>query len=362
MNQIAQMSFLILAGGTGGHVIPALAVAEELRLRGVRIIWIGTAAGIESRLVPAAGFELKLVEVKGLRGKSVLRKLSTPWVLTLAAWQSLHIIRASNASGMLGMGGFVSGPGAMVGRLLAKPLVVHEQNAIVGATNRILARFAQRVLSGFPQVAGLKSHEWVGNPVKPEIVAVEAPVTRLSGRQGALRLLIIGGSQGALSFNQKLPELLAQLPDEVTLDIRHQCGRDRYEDTVECYEQAGVEAKISEFIDDMAAAYAWSDVVLCRSGAMTVAEVAAAGVAAIFVPYPYAVSDHQTANAQSLATKSAALCISQTEFEDGKWLARLQDFSLDREQLVKMASKARQLAKPESANVVADICMEVINA
>ena len=362
MNQIAQLSFLILAGGTGGHVIPALAVAEELRRRGVQIIWIGTAAGIESRLVPAAGFDLKLVKVKGLRGKGLLRKLSTPWVLALAAWQSLHIIRASKASGMLGMGGFVSGPGAMVGRLLAKPLVVHEQNAIAGATNRILARFAKRVLSGFPQVVGLKSHEWVGNPVKPEIIAVEDPTTRLAGREGALRLLIVGGSQGALSFNQKLPGLLAQLPDGLALDIRHQCGRNRYADTVECYEQTGVEAEVSEFIDDMAAAYTWSDVVLCRSGAMTVAEVAAAGAAAIFVPFPYAVSDHQTANAESLSGRNAALCISQAEFEQGSWLAQLQDFSSDREQLIQMASNARQLAKPESAVAVADICMEVINA
>ncbi len=359
-------TLLIMAGGTGGHVIPALAVAENLRARGVNIIWMGTRFGIEHELVPAAGIDLKLVQVKGIRGSGFLRKLTAPFVLLLAAAQALRIINSSKANAVLGMGGFVSGPGGVVARLLAKPLVLHEQNAIAGTTNKLLAPWANRVLTGFAKVPNLRKQEHIGNPVKTKIVAVESPETRLVGHDTSLNVLIIGGSQGAMVFNQQLPQLLAklqsQLPSDMQLKVHHQCGKGNATEVKRHYTEVSQPAKVSEFIDDMAAAYQWSDIVICRAGAMTVAEVAAAGAVALFVPFPYAIDDHQFYNAKAMAGAQAAICERQEAFLTGKWTGQIKGLANNRDRLIQMAQKAREFAKPDATERVADICMEVMNA
>ncbi|MEE9447992.1 MAG: undecaprenyldiphospho-muramoylpentapeptide beta-N-acetylglucosaminyltransferase [Arenicellales bacterium] len=359
-------TLLIMAGGTGGHVIPALAVAENLRARGVRIIWMGTAQGIESTLVPKADIELKLVKVSGLRGSGLIRKVKAPFQLMGAAVQAMKIILSSKANAILGMGGFVSGPGGMVAWLLRKPLVLHEQNAIAGTTNRLLAPFAKQVLTGFESVTAFKHSEHIGNPVKPEIAAIEAPITRLARIDKTFNVLVIGGSQGALVFNEKLPKLLKNLQDElgtdIQLNVRHQSGKDKSDAVQQAYLDQNQNAEVHEFIDDMAAAYAWSDVLICRSGAMTVSEVEAAGAVAMFVPFPYAIDDHQFYNAKAMSDADAAICLRQDLFEKGEWVATLTGLAKNRDSLITMASKAREFARPDATAQLADICMEVMNA
>ncbi len=362
-------TLLIMAGGTGGHVMPALAVADNLRDRGVRIVWMGTRQGIEYDLVPKAGFELKLLKVKGVRGSGLVRKLVAPWLLIRAAVQSISIVLSSKANAILGMGGFVSGPGGVVGRLLRKPLVLHEQNAIAGTTNKLLAPFARRILTGFNAVSALPRGEHIGNPVKPEIVELAAPAERLSGRAGELNVLIVGGSQGARVFNEELPALLNQLQSElagsVTLKVRHQCGKDQQAEVSKRYAEVFASAdavKVETFIADMAAAYHWSDIVICRSGAMTVSEISAAGAVALFVPFPYAIDDHQYFNAQSLSKTGAAISLRQTNFVEGEWIGEVADLAKDRVRLIEMAEKARSFARPNATQDLADICMEVMNA
>ena len=355
---------LVMAGGTGGHVMPALAVAERLREHGVEVLWIG-AGGVEAELVPKAGFELMRIRIKGARQSGLKRLLAMPFMLAWAMAQMARIIRRRQPDVALGMGGFVSGPGGLVAGLLRRPLVLHEQNTIAGLTNRSLARlrFATRVLSGFPAISGIDDFTWVGNPVRRDIIALPPPEARLAGRVGALRLLVVGGSRGAAVFNHHLPELLARA--EVAVEVRHQCGRSNREATEARYRDAGraeVSAEVAEFIDDMAAAYSWCDLVICRAGASTVSEVCAAGVAAIFVPYPHAVSDHQAANAAYLHAQSAAKLVRQDDFVRGEWLNGLREFDRDRARLLTMAQAARQLAKPSAASAVAEICMEAANA
>ena len=357
---------MVMAGGTGGHVMPALAVADCLRARGVEVLWIGSGGGVEATLVPRAGFELTRIHIKGVRQSGAARVAAMPFMLAWAILQALIIVLRRKPDAVLGMGGFVSGPGGLVAGLLRRPLVVHEQNTIAGLTNRHLARFATRVLSGFPAVAGIADFTWVGNPVRREIIDIPAPEARLAGREGALRLLVVGGSRGAEAFNRHLPGLLARVRD-LTPEVRHQCGRGSGDaataDAVrQRYLDAGISGEVVEFIDDMAAAYAWCDLVICRAGAMTVAEVCAAGVAAIFVPYPHAVSDHQAHNADYLQSRSAGHLVRQDDFIDGGWLARLGEFQRDRALLVKMAQAARRLARPEAATDVARACMEAAGA
>ena len=359
-------TLLVMAGGTGGHVIPALAVAKDLRARGVKIIWMGTRSGIEHELVPAAGIDLRLVQVSGIRGSGLLRKLTAPFVLLLAALQALNIIITSKANAVLGMGGFVSGPGGVVARLLSKPLVLHEQNAIAGTTNRLLAPWATRVLTGFAGVPDLRKQEHIGNPVKTDIVALADPAIRLADHNLRLNILIVGGSQGAMVFNQKLPRLLAklesELADEIQLTVHHQCGKGNATEVKQYYAEVSQTAKVSEFIDDMAAAYAWSDIVICRAGAMTVAEIAAAGTVALFVPFPYAIDDHQFYNAKAMVDAGAAFCERQEVFLSGKWTRKIKGLVENRDRLIQMAQKARQFAKPDATERVADICLEVMNA
>jgi UDP-N-acetylglucosamine--N-acetylmuramyl-(pentapeptide) pyrophosphoryl-undecaprenol N-acetylglucosamine transferase len=342
---------LIMAGGTGGHVFPALAVAEQLRARGVEVASMGTHAGLEARVVPPTGIPMHWISVKGLRGKGVARLLSAPFMLAAAAWQALRVIRKVRPVAVLGMGGFVTGPGGLMAWLLRKPLLIHEQNAVPGLTNRLLAPFASRVLAGFP--GSLRGAEHTGNPVRAALTGVEKP----SASGGRLpHLLVVGGSLGAAAFNATVPQALAAIESGRRPEVWHQTGLKHLDSAQAAYRDAGVDARIDAFIDDMAQAYGWADLVLCRSGALTIAELAAVGVASILVPYPYAVDDHQTVNARYLADNDAAVLMPQTEMSVANLAAQL-DLLNRPEQLQRMAGKARGLGIPDAARRVADRCL-----
>lgn len=349
---------LIMAGGTGGHIMPALAVAERLRAEGWRVVWLGTRAGLEARLVPERGFEIEWLNFAGVRGKGPLRLVLLPLQLLIAFGQSLRALFRVRPDVVLGFGGYPAFPGGLMAVLLARPLVIHEQNAIAGLSNRVLAKLADRVLLGLPLKTPLARNEaWVGNPVRPEIAALPAPEARYAEHQGPLRLLVVGGSLGAAVLNEMVPKALALLPADRRPVVRHQAGARHIEQLQGNYAAAGVAAECLAFIDDMAAAYAWADLVLCRAGALTVAEIAAAGVAAAFVPFPHAVDDHQSANARFLAEREAAWLMPQKELTPeglAQWLG-----SLGRPELLARAVKARALAKPEAAERVADVCKEL---
>jgi len=346
---------LIMAGGTGGHVFPALAVADELRLRGVPVVWLGTKAGIESRLVPQAGYPIEWMSITGLRGKNAITLFLAPVRLLLACWQALRVLSRRKPCAVLGMGGFASGPGGLMAWLIRKPLLVHEQNAIPGLTNRVLARLATVVLQAFPGV--FKDAVTTGNPVRKSICELVKPEERLLKRHGKLRLLIIGGSLGAVKLNEILPQALSQIALAQRPDVIHQTGMKNIESAKNLYKESGVDARVEAFIDDMPSVYEWADLVICRAGAMTVFELAAAGVASILVPYPHAVDDHQTRNAGYLVDAGAAIIRQQGELTP-EWLASvINDFSANREKLLRMAVAARRLAIPGSANTIADACL-----
>ena len=354
---------LIMAGGTGGHVFPALAVADELRLRGVPVVWLGTRAGIEARLVPEAGYPIEWMSITGLRGKNAVTLLLAPVRLILACWQALAVLRRRKPCVVLGMGGFVSGPGGLMAWLLRKPLLVHEQNAIPGLTNKILARLATVVLQAFPGV--FKHAITTGNPVRKSICDIEKPENRIVQPQSQaqardtenLHLLVIGGSLGAVKLNEIIPQALVKIETNQRPQVIHQTGLKNIESAKSLYSNAGVEAKVEAFIDDMPAVYQWADLVICRSGAMTVFELAAAGIASILVPYPHAVDDHQTFNAYYLERAGAAVVKQQNELTI-EWLVEvINDFSANRKKLLDMAVAARQLALPDSAKNIANACL-----
>ena len=350
---------LIMAGGTGGHVFPALAVAEALRSEGRELRWMGTRNGIEARLVPAAGIAIDWLSVQGLRGKGRMALALAPFRLLQACWQALVILRRQRPAAVLGMGGFASGPGGLMAWLLRIPLVIHEQNAIPGLTNRLLARFAKRVFCAFPQAASeLPRAEVVGNPVRSDIAALPDPEERYAARDGEpLHLLVVGGSLGARRLNLTLPEALARMDRSRRPMVRHQCGPKNESDCREAYRSLDIDAEILPFIDDMAAAYAWADLVICRAGALTVSEIAAAGVAALFVPYPHAVDDHQYANAQYLVEAGAADVQRDEDFEP-QWLEQYLTTNSDREALAHRAIQARALARTDADRRVAQALIE----
>ena len=350
---------LIMAGGTGGHVMPGLAVAEALRARGATLSWLGTAAGVEAELVARAGIDIDFIRIKGLRKSGAARAAAMPFMLAWALAQAAAVMRRRRPHAALGMGGFAAAPGGLVAALLRRPLVIHEQNRVAGLTNRLLAKVAQRRLSGFPDARGLPGAEWVGNPVRRAIVDLPPPQTRLAGRRGALRVLVVGGSRGAEAFNRHLPNLLARLQPRP--QIRHQCGANNADAVAARYRDAGIRAQVHAFIDDMASAYAWCDLAICRAGALTVAEVCAAGAAALLVPYPHAVSDHQTANAAWLESQGAARLVAQDDLVRGDWLGALAEWQRERAPLAAMAAAARRLARPDAADEVARICLEAAN-
>ena len=349
---------LIMAGGTGGHVFPGLAVAEALRERGVEVIWLGTRAGVEARLVPQAGIDLHTLPITGLRGKGLLGLAFAPWRLGLSLWAALLLLRRIRPHAVIGFGGFAAGPGGLMAAALGHPLVIHEQNAVAGLTNRWLAKVADRVYAGFDGAfpPGVRATR-VGNPVRSAIAALPAPGERYAARSGPLNVLVLGGSLGARSLNHAVPAALCLLPSEQRPQVLHQAGSRTLEEARAAYADAGVEATVTEFIADMEAAWAEADLVICRAGALTVAEVAAAGVAAVFVPYPHAVDDHQYANAEALVDAGAAWRFRDAELEP-QALAQLLG-SLDRETLRDRAERARALACPDSAARLADVCVEL---
>ncbi len=351
---------LIMAGGTGGHVFPALAVAEELRERGIAVSWLGTRRGIEAELVPAAGFPLHCIDVVGLRGKrGVVAKLKAPFGLLKALWQAIGVVREVGPHCVLGFGGFASGPGGLAARLLSKPLVIHEQNAIAGTTNRILQKLATRVLEAFP--GALATGEYCGNPVRREISALEAPQNRLALTEGQrCHLLVLGGSLGALAINQVVPEALVLLPETERPVVVHQCGQKHLGITSKAYESAGVDAEVVPFVDDMAAAYGAADFVICRAGALTVSELTAAGLGAVLIPYPHAIDDHQNENARWLADKGAAVMMQQKDLTPEALATLLKELLVNKQQRVAMAVAARALAMPDAGRTVADVCEEVM--
>ena len=353
---------MVMAGGTGGHVFPALAVADRLSQQGVKIVWLGTEKGIESRVVPKAGYETHWISVQGLRGNGLQRWVLAPFTLLRAIYQSLSIIRKVKPACVLGMGGFASGPGGIAASLLGKPLIVHEQNAVAGLTNKWLAKIAKTVLTGFRGTKGLpESAIWVGNPVRAEIAVNDLSVVPSNSK----RILVLGGSQGANSLNLKLPEILSKLSMKQSLEIWHQAGRTKLEAVDELYANSSandLKYKVDEFIDDIAVAYTWADIIICRSGAMTVTEIMAVGKPAVFVPYPYAAGDHQTLNAQSMVDEGAAILINDAEIENASFKKELAVLIRDKDRLIKMGKNAKQLFRAKATEQTAEICMEWLSA
>ena len=344
---------MIMAGGTGGHVFPGLAVADEMRGRGWTVVWMGARGGLEARLVPERGYAVEWIRAAALRGKGLVAKLLLPLNLLVGFWQSARAIFRIRPDVVLGMGGYVAFPGGMMASLLARPLAVHEQNAIAGLVNRVLAGVADKAMVAFPDA--LKNAEWTGNPVRADIAALAAPAARYADRSGPLCLLVVGGSLGAQALNDAVPKALALFAEDVRPSVLHQAGEKNLADLNRNYQSAGVRGELVAFIEDMARCYAKADLVICRAGAMTVSELAAGGIASVLVPFPYAVDDHQTANARFLADQGAAVLLSQNDLSP-EGLAKLLR-SLDRKALAAMAQKAKALGKPDAARVVADRCM-----
>ncbi|NEX16662.1 MAG: undecaprenyldiphospho-muramoylpentapeptide beta-N-acetylglucosaminyltransferase [Halochromatium sp.] len=350
----------IMAGGTGGHVFPALAVAEALRARGADVCWLGTRAGIEARLVPEQGFEIEWLSVAGVRGKGLGTLLAAPLRLAGALGEAAGILKRRDPAAVLGMGGFASGPGGIAARLQRRPLLIQEQNSVPGMTNQWLARVADRVFEAFPQsFPSARRAITTGNPVRAEIAALPPPEQRLAGRSGPARLLVLGGSLGAQALNETLAQALARLPASLHPAVRHQAGERTLALAQQAYADAGVAAEVRPFIADMAAAYAWADLVVCRSGALTVSELAAAGLPAILVPYPHAVDDHQVGNARWLSEAGAAQLLLQREMSAERLAALLEPLLSDPPLRLRMAQAARAKAQPDAAERIADACLEL---
>jgi len=350
---------LVMAGGTGGHVFPALATARVLRSRGYQIVWLGTRKGIEARLVPQHDIPIEWLSIGGLRGKGVLDLLAAPFRLGLALVQALGVMRRHRPRVVLGAGGFASGPGGLAAWLTRRPLVIHEQNAVAGMTNRLLARLATRVLEGFSGSFGSGVRvERVGNPVRAEIVAIAPPAQRYSTRSGALRLFVFGGSQGSARLNTVLPAALAELPAALRPEVLHQTGERAHADTAAAYRTRGIEADVRPFIDDMASAYGWADLAVCRAGALTIAELAAAGLPAVFVPFPAAVDDHQTRNAEHTVRAGGGVLLPESQLTPGSLAALLRGLlEAGRPRLQQMAVAARATAIVDADRRLADACM-----
>ena len=346
---------LIMAGGTGGHIFPGLAVAEALRERGWRVHWLGAPGSMESRLVPPRGFVLETIDFGGVRGKGVKTLVFLPLKLLRAFWQALTVVRRVQPDVLVGLGGYITFPGGMMGTLLGKPLVLHEQNSVAGMANKVLAGIADRVFTAFPHV--FKKAEWVGNPLRAEFLRQPAPAERFAGRNGPLRLLVVGGSLGAKALNDTVPQALALIPAGQRPQVIHQSGEKQIDALRANYAAAGVEATLTPFIDDTARAFADADLVIGRAGASTVTEIAAVGAAALFVPFPHAVDDHQTTNARFLVDAGGAWLVPQTEFTPAQLAQRLQ--SLQRPQLMEMATKAQQMKKTEAVAAVVTACEQL---
>ena len=354
---------LVMAGGTGGHVYPALAVARALQKESQEVVWLGTHRGLESRVVPEAGIDIEWISITGVRRKGVLAMLVAPIQVARAFAQALRVIIRRRPAAVLGMGGFVSGPGGLAAWLTGRPLVIHEQNAAAGLTNRLLARLARVVLQAFPgSFNDLANVETVGNPVREDIAAVPEPGSRYPGREGPLRLLVLGGSQGALALNTTVPAALALLAADIRPVVRHQCGERTIDAARAAYDGSGIDVELTAFIDDMASAYAWADLVVCRAGALTVAELCAVGLPALFIPYPSAVDDHQTANARAMVEAGAAAIIDERGLSADSLFAYLNEWLCERSTLQSRAARARALSRPDSLSRITTICLELAGA
>ena len=350
---------LIMAGGTGGHIFPGLAVAEVLRKKNIPVRWLGAEGGMETRAVPAAELELDVVAIAGLRGKGLVRWVRMPLMLLRAVWQARRLLEANRPGCAVSFGGYAAAPGGIAAWTKGIPVLVHEQNRIPGLTNRLLTRFARKILQGFPGTfPPAQSAIDSGNPVRRDVAAVEEPQTRLAGRTGPVRVLITGGSQGAQVLNKIVPAALQILSPTLDMEVRHQAGAKRVDEALEAYAAAGVKADIQPFISDMAEAYAWADLVVCRSGALTVAELAAAGVASVLVPFAYAVDDHQTRNAEYLSEAGAAVILPQSSLDAQVLASALEPLLSDRAVLLSMAVAARAKALPDAAEKVVEACSE----
>ena len=346
-------TILIMAGGTGGHIFPGLAVAEQMRAAGWEVVWMGARGGMEERLVPKHGYRAAWIRAKAARGKGLVQKLLLPANLLYSFWESARHIRSLRPNVVLGLGGYVAFPGGMMASLWNRPLALHEQNAIPGLANKVLAQVSDKVMAGFPHA--LKNAEWTGNPVRAEIAAIAAPERRFAGRTGPLKLLVVGGSLGAQALNESVPKALALM--SARPQVVHQAGEKHLDALRKHYADAGVQGELVAFIDDMARRYAEADLVICRAGAVTIAELSAGGMPSILVPFPHAVDDHQTANGKFLADHGAALLIQQRDLTPQKLAQMVQ--GLDRNKLLDMARKARALGKPDAARVVAERCMSI---
>ena len=351
-------TLMVMAGGTGGHIFPALSVAEHVRAAGWNVVWLGSRAGMEARIVPPRGYTMAWIRFSALRGKGLLRAAFLPLNLLVAFVQSARAIFAHRPDVVLGMGGYVAFPGGMMASLLNRPLVIHEQNSVAGLANRVLSRLADKVLVGFPAAFGAAAKvEWSGNPVRSDIAAIPPPEARYSMRSGVLRVLVMGGSQGARALNEVVPQAIASMPAASRPELTHQTGTAHLDAVRSTYAKLGVRANVVAFIEDMAASYAAVDLMICRSGASTVAELAAAGVPAVLVPFPQAVDDHQTHNARFLAEHGGAVLVAQDELTPQRLAGLLGEFT--REKLVAMARAARAVGKPDATRVVAESCMRL---
>lgn len=355
--QLSGRSVTIMAGGTGGHVFPALAVADRLKELGCSVSWIGTAKGIEHRVVPEAGYPLRLIPVSGLRGKGIKSLILAPFQLIRALIASLRILSELKPDLVLGFGGFVAGPVGLAARLRRDSLAIHEQNAKAGTTNKILARWADVVMTGFPSV--FESSAYVGNPVRANIKSIDESAAD-EASDTSLNILILGGSQGARSLNQMVPSALLELGTKHSLNVRHQCGPRWLEETNELYGQSSLEVEVIPFIEDMSQAYAWSDLVICRSGAMTVAELAIVGRPALFIPFPYAIDDHQTANAMWLCDLGAAELMQESAITQNSLVSRL-DHLIDYSLLAQMSKASAAVAMPDATETIVGLCEELVN-
>jgi UDP-N-acetylglucosamine--N-acetylmuramyl-(pentapeptide) pyrophosphoryl-undecaprenol N-acetylglucosamine transferase len=351
---VTKPSILVMAGGTGGHIFPGLAVAQYLRICGWNVSWLGNQSGMEYRLVKLYDFPFEAVEFGGLRGKGFKAKLMLPMNLARAGYQSWKIMRRLKPSVVLGMGGYITFPGGLVSKLLKRPLVLHESNSVAGSANRALAKVAMRTLTGFPDT--MENAEWVGNPIREEFDRIQKPEVRYEQRQGPLTILVVGGSLGAAALNENIPAALALISKDARPTVIHQAGDKHLADLQKRYAEFGVEADIRPFIDDMPAAYAQADLVICRSGAMTVSELAACGVASCLIPLPHAIDDHQTANAKFLSNADAAVLLPQQYLNPQDLALMIQNFN--RGDLKSMAMRAHALAKPHATQRVAEVCAD----
>ena len=352
---MSQKTALIMAGGTGGHIFPGLAVAEELRARGWRVHWLGAPGSMESRIVPQHGFPLELIDFSGVRGKGLVTLALLPLRLLRAFWQALQVVRRVQPDVVVGLGGYITFPGGMMGVLCGKPLVLHEQNSVAGMANKVLAGVADRVFTAFPGV--LKKAQWVGNPLRAAFTRQAAPSKRFVGRTGPLRLLVVGGSLGAQALNDIVPRALALIPAENRPVVTHQSGATQIDTLRANYQAAGVQAELTPFIDDTASAFAAADIIVCRAGASTVTEIAAVGAAAIFVPFPFAVDDHQTTNARFLVSAGGGWLVQQSDLTP-EGLAKML-LNSERTALVDIAEKAKNMQKINATREVVAACEEL---